>query len=347
MCKMINRYIFSFALDNLGKVQKPTINYKRCVNRGQSKHDCELCQQACPCGAIFLKSKRRLEIDHELCRGCYLCSGICPTQCISHHSAFIKSNDAGEDILGIGCGQNDSGLVKAKVPCVASLPWEFYAYFSYKAPIAILPGDCENCTMNAQTHIDAIKERLKMFWGAEYEQRVLNNTADLTSGISRREFFGLFSKKIQSVKKSMDVVAVNDVSDASQAHVSIFRKLLLGELAEDKAHGWFSLDVRESCWGCHICEKLCPCNAITVAKSGEQWAVSHNAAHCTGCQVCKLACPDQAIGELNARYLRSKNFVTSTPIQVNSCEVCEQNMKSQTDSVCNVCKNKARRINSR
>ena len=344
---MIDRYIFSFALDNIGKVQKPAIDYTRCIISGQNKHDCKICRQVCHQSAISLKGKRRLEIDRELCRGCYLCSGVCPAQCISHHSAFVKSNDTGATNLVIGCSQNSSGMVKAKVPCLASLPWEFYAYFSYEAPITMLPGNCHDCPMNALIHIDAIKDRLKLFWGKDYEDRVSSSAADLTDGISRREFFGLFSKKIRSVKKSIDVIATDDMGDDFPAHTSVFRRLLLRELAEGKAHGWLTLDITESCWGCKICEKLCPSKSIDLVESGEQWVLSHNVARCTGCKLCKTVCPEQAVGELSARYVCGKNHVCLTHIQVSSCSVCGQNMKSQTDDICNVCKNKIKKITSR
>ena len=340
---MINKYIFSLALDNIGKVQRPDVNYKRCINRAQSKHDCKICRESCPGGAISQNNKKQIEIDHELCKRCYLCSGICPTQCISHNSAFIKSNDTGESTLVIGCSQSSSELIKAKVPCIASLPWEFYAYFSYKTPIAMISGNCEDCAVNAQIHIEAMKERLKLFWGKEYEHKVLDNVEDLAAGISRREFFGLLTKKIRDAKKSMDASAVEDVSDNSKNQISIFRKLLLRELDEKKAHGWLTLDLNKSCWGCKICERLCPGKALEVTKLDERWGLSHDVSCCTGCKICKTVCPEQAIQELVEHHVRSKNHVVFNSIKAKSCEVCGQSIKQTADDICNLCKSKARR----
>ena len=325
---MINRFLFSAAIDSIGKgVQKPTVDYQRCSNRLQKKQECTACREVCPTGAVSYQ--KQITIDAEKCGKCYLCSGVCPTGCITTNGSFIKSNDTTDTVV-ISC---EDGENRFKVPCLASLPWEFYAYLSYKTPICMDTRDCGKCQVKAKPNIDAVDERLKIFWGNEYKQKILQDPSAVQQGLSRREFFGIFSKTLKDVKKSIDEISIKDVE--KEKGMSVFRKLLVKELAPDKAYNWLVPSITEACWGCSVCEKLCPNNAIKI----KQNEMHIDALYCSGCGLCKLTCLDQAVAGLATRSASKVDSVVTSPVNAKQCESCGTNMKpSMEGEICGMCK---------
>ena len=49
----------------------------------------------------------------------------------------------------------------------------------------------------------------------------------------------------------------------------------------------------ETCILCGICEKRCPCNAITVQKKERTWAINHF--QCVQCGYCVSECPKKSL----------------------------------------------------
>ena len=329
---MINKLLFSAAIDSIGKgSQKPTMDYKRCSNRLQKKHECKACREVCPTGAISYE--KQMLVDATKCGGCYLCSGVCPTGCITTNSSFIKSNDTTDTVV-VSCEEGENRL---KVPCIASLPWEFYAYIGYKTSIYLDTKECENCQVNAKNYISAVKERLKIFWGDEYQQKVLSDPGAISQGLSRREFFGIFSKTFKDAKKSIDSTPLKDVE--KEKGMDVFRKLLLKEIALQKPHGWLTINITKDCWGCGICEKLCPNNAIKI----DNKKIHHDVLYCTGCGVCKLACPDKAITETTLVEATKANSIVASPISVKQCITCGTNIKPSLEGEqCGICRKRNR-----
>jgi len=53
---------------------------------------------------------------------------------------------------------------------------------------------------------------------------------------------------------------------------------------------------KEKCIDCHICEEMCPADAITIKENGKQsFDISVNKDKCVYCLVCKRVCPQEAI----------------------------------------------------
>ena len=309
---MISRFIFSLLADDIHKtIATPVVDYGRCYNRKQKRQECTVCRDICPKKAIVYG--KQIRINPKLCSGCHLCCGVCPTQCISQQSSFIKGNNmTDEDTLMICCRQYGTGFAGINIPCIASLPWEFYAYSSYRAPISIATADCSQCKFGAEKYLQVIHERLQLFWGDAYSEKILRHTQASSARYSRREVLSFFIKKDEH---PVGALAPENTDKEPVEHPSFYRKLLLNELDEHQMHGWLTWKIDQSCWGCQVCEKLCPCQAIQVVEENGLRMLSHNVLRCIGCQLCKITCPEKCIEEQVAhRGFKTDPFVLS-PVQ--------------------------------
>jgi len=195
---------------------------------------------------------------------------------------------------------------------VASLPWEFYAYSSYRGPISIMTQDCSQCGLDANKYIQDIHQRLRLFWGDDgYNAKILCHTKAPDAHYSRREMFGLFAGRAKA-KTAVDVMMPED---ASQSHPSLYRGLLLNALEEDAVHGWLTWEFGQACHGCSskVCEKLCPSGAIKIEDEDAQRTITHNVLLCIGCRLCKTICPRKSIGDEQIVHMASK----AQPIALN------------------------------
>lgn len=298
---MLKRLILSASVEGLNsEIKKPHVIFEHCNNRIQKKYPCHICLDHCPTGAITYD--KQLRINRDNCIGCYLCSGSCPTGCISTHPNFIKSNKTTETLV-VSC---EAGGNRLKVPCLASLPWSAYAYLSHKSSICLDTTRCGDCQVSVNNTIELIKERLKIFWGSEYEEKILYDPNRLTQTLSRRDFFALFAKPIKNAKESIETPAVT-MDDRKK---NPFHRQLVKNLNPGKVHGWLVPHVEGGCWGCHVCEKICPNEAIKVSDD----TISFNALDCISCQLCVKTCPEKVIS-VTIRQLTKENPVVSFPIQ--------------------------------
>jgi pyruvate ferredoxin oxidoreductase delta subunit len=54
------------------RINKPVLNKEHCI-------DCQNCWLYCPDTAIISRDKKMLKIDYDHCKGCGICSNVCPT----------------------------------------------------------------------------------------------------------------------------------------------------------------------------------------------------------------------------------------------------------------------------
>jgi formate hydrogenlyase subunit 6/NADH:ubiquinone oxidoreductase subunit I len=289
------------AADGIDAVKRtPTAEYSRCRNRKQKLQECTVCRDICPKGAIVYDNPKgaivqgeQMKRNPELCIGCHLCHGICPTGCISAQRSLIKGSDAADDdTLMICCRRGSTDSVGINVPCIASLPWEFYAYLSCKGPISILATDCSLCAFGAAEHILAIHRRLQLFWGEDdYNKKILSHTEAPPVAYSRREAFGFLARK---VKRPVDILLPQEIEEV---HPNLYRNLLLSVLDSQRMHGWLTWEIGPSCRGCGLCVKICPHQAIQITDEDGRRGFFHDLLRCVGCQICKIVCLEKCIGE--------------------------------------------------
>ena len=81
----------------------------------------------------------------------------------------------------------------------------------------------------------------------------------------------------------------------------------------------FDSDVKDKCFDCHFCEKVCPTNAIQLSFKGKNLTQFRlDLIQCTRCQICQQACPEKLIGRLGVNLqctdLNShQNYIDSFP----------------------------------
>ena len=56
--------------------QRPVVNESACIK-------CGLCALHCPDGAIEI-TEDGVHIDYDYCKGCLICSNVCPVKAIAH-----------------------------------------------------------------------------------------------------------------------------------------------------------------------------------------------------------------------------------------------------------------------
>lgn len=54
---------------------KPVLNREKCV-------DCMICWMYCPDDCIVVKDSKMLGFDYDYCKGCSVCSNVCPRNAI-------------------------------------------------------------------------------------------------------------------------------------------------------------------------------------------------------------------------------------------------------------------------
>ena len=60
----------------LWRTEKPVVNNAKCVK-------CFTCEIFCPVNVIRVDKLKGVSIDYEYCKGCGICSEVCPVKAIS------------------------------------------------------------------------------------------------------------------------------------------------------------------------------------------------------------------------------------------------------------------------
>ncbi|WP_020677754.1 4Fe-4S binding protein [Geopsychrobacter electrodiphilus] len=63
------------------RVERPIIDYNRCIPAKTGKHACHLCWLYCPDSTVSKAIKP--EFDLQYCKGCGICAEECPAQAIT------------------------------------------------------------------------------------------------------------------------------------------------------------------------------------------------------------------------------------------------------------------------
>ena len=319
---MLNRLLMSAAVEGLNsEKRKPFVNFDHCSNRLQRRFPCTICIDGCPSDAI--SQDKTVKIDENKCIGCYLCSGACPTGCISTQPSFIKNNQATQHLV-ISCEPGDDRLL---VPCLASLPWTAYAYYSYHHPICLDLTNCQQCLTNSKPVIVEVTERLKTFWGEAYEEKIKYNPDQFKQPVSRRDFFSRFSKPLKNAQVAIEAEEIN----TDFASRGLFRGLLLDNLNQEFEHGWITPKVEHICWGCQICEKVCPNKAVKLTTDKK---IIFDGLECTGCGVCSKICPEGAINGYTSQTIKAPHAKISYPVNSKACTDCGRLIRPTNENDC-------------
>lgn len=290
---------------------RPSFTSERCINRRQRRYSCSRCAEVCPHGVFPLESGASL--DWKRCTDCSLCVAVCPTR------AFVPSEPtrrayAEAAALGgavrITCRREEM-RGDLCVDCLAAVPWEFLAALALRTELILSVRPCVSCRQERIELLQAGLDSLREFLGEErFRERVRlvregeeippRQEAEAEERtVTRRELFSglrkdLMKRLVRTAEKRLPFLAGEDGSGLE------YRRLLSetvksGQSAvrEDPPRYGVRLPrFNTACFGCGICERLCPHKALSIVReeSGKR-LISVEPYRCSGCSLCVRLCP--------------------------------------------------------
>lgn len=348
----------SFFLDPAAKALldqgHPAVDPARCHNKRQMRSRCTACQDICPQG---LYPKPGFVPRFTACVRCGLCVSACATRCISPAPDALEAQAAllkrPEGPVWLGCDaaarQNDQS-----VHCLAALPWEYLAALSLRGPVVLDISPCARCEREAAAALLRRNlEQLVVFWGAEaFGQRIRLDDSGAPvpeHGATTRR--GLLRSALAQGQKGLGKLAAQLPGTAQQPGEGlVYRGLLHQEMqAHPGSYGWRVPRFTEQCWGCGICERICPQKALRLTPQPEGGvAVQLSPARCTGCGLCAQLCPDKAISGTAIAQLPDLNTVCLAVAQQARCRHCGHPIRPGSDpDLCPACLKKQARVPGR
>ena len=355
----------------------PIYSSAGCLNRKQKKFICTRCVDICPEKVFSLDPKEKLKWDK--CSSCGLCVSACPSQCFVPgaltQSELADGLSPGQPV-SFGCYKEDEFRDKP-VECLAGVPWEWLAVVAMYTDVVLYIGHCDECEHSERAELLMRNlERVKAFLGDElfYErvhlltEGVYKENAVAERRVSRRE---IFSDMTKSVAKSLYRVAasrtpfleekdINDVlkyrrllaSAAAKVKNASSRQDLPEKKTAEEPVSWkgpdvFSLDLPQfvrGCYGCGICEKICPNKAVEIAKEENGKRLIYITPwKCTACGLCSYVCPHGGLSgmtQVKVPYLEKLPYVR---VETASCASCGIAIKPDGEEYCPSCKLKNKR----
>jgi ferredoxin len=346
---MLEKKLVQMAVQGLTAKDHPTFIKPQCLNAKQRKFPCTLCVDVCPAGALTKPAGK--EADWGKCTGCNLCVLKCPSAAIApsyeDFKRVLRLATTKRETRMIACEQSDSDSDYAPW-CLGMIPWELFASLALSGKVIIERAACAGCDRAPHlAHFEASLAQARLFLGEDYfDPRVtLLDIGDSLPPIdlSRRE-----ALRSLSLGARTGVGAILPDTQKLNNDPLFIRRLLVRQLRQRLEKGetperltWASPMVDGSvCWGCGICESVCPHQALKVYldEGDDQRYLLHAPDRCTQCGLCQSICPDQAItgyghGELPARI---KYFLN--PVRTTHCTQCGGPVKPDAaNQLCSRC----------
>lgn len=287
------------------------VDSSRCLRMRFSESSCRHCIDICPHGAVTLDSG--LSINPQQCRGCLLCTSVCPVGALEQSNDFTNSlaqlSRVPEPVLG--CIRTKE-TANATVACLGGLSKEHLLalYHSFTGRLTLnlsLCGDCPNNTM-----ITELKQRLEGISRAGLSCSgcrivITESTKDIhyrDESVDRRNFFKSFSNVLFKNAAAM-LSATNEKSEQCTEYagkrVPGRRKLLNSSrskltqelLCQVQKHFDFCVSFENSCTKCQGCVAICPTGALKTEQLN--LVPTFDYLLCTGCGLCQEFCLDKAV----------------------------------------------------
>ncbi len=287
------------------------IESSRCKRMRFSESDCSRCLDICPHGAVTLDGG--LAIDPERCRGCLLCTAVCPVGALEHNSDFAacmtQLSRVPEPVLGCIRTKESSN---ASLACLGGLSQEHLLALIHTLAGNLtlnlsVCGDCPN------SHgISGLKSRLEAVSAAGLDRGacridLAESVRDIhyrDESVDRRNFFKSFGS---ALFKSAAVVlsSSNEQAEPCIAYAEKrlpFRRELLNSIRSKlsqeleiqvQKHYCSCVSFENTCTKCQGCVAICPTGALHGASSEETPVFDQ--LRCTGCALCVEFCLDQAL----------------------------------------------------
>ena len=300
------------ARQQTGSSDDLRIEQSRCLPNRYSESSCRRCVTICPHQGISVDEQ--LVVAPERCKGCLLCTTVCPSGAVEHQLNFqtilVQLAKTTEPVLG--CCRT-AECANANLPCLGGLSEEhlFALRHRLNGQLTLNLTLCKGCLNHAMLPI--IRDRLKNMTEGELtagrciliaaeSQAELNYQSET---VDRRNFFrALRSSLFQTaavVLQNSSEPAEHTTSSYGDKRVPLRRELLnetilkLPEKHQRSAARQHNhcISFTPDCSACQGCVAICPSGAL-ITTSREQHPVFKQE-HCTGCGLCVEFCLDQAI----------------------------------------------------
>lgn len=337
------------AIQGLTAEDNPTFIKSKCLNAKQRKYPCSVCVDVCPTGALIKPTGK--EADWHQCIGCNLCVLTCPSAAIAPSYADFKR------VLRLVNTKRETRMVACQKSlsendyapwCLGMVRWELWAFLTLSGHVLIERAACKDCERAPfLEYFEDSLAKARLFLGEDYfDSRVsLLGEGELLPPIdlSRRE--ALRSLALGAGKGVGAMIPDTQKSNNDPLYI---RRLLAHQLQQELKKGqqprrltWAAPVVDGNiCWGCGICQHVCPHQALLVYLDEEdnQRYLLHAPSSCTQCGLCQSICPDKAITGFDYIQLSSHIKYYPNAVQTTKCTQCEEPVRPEdAGGLCSRC----------
>lgn len=345
----------------------PLVTSGLCSHAADRPDGCRRCQQACPRDAIRLDME---PVVGESCVGCGGCVGACPTGSLDgaplSDAAIVAALDPGRLAAGqavFACQHAPDVQGATRFPCLGRISdiVLLEALRRGGKHVVLAMGDCETCDLRrAVGALPAAVAVARVVAGAGAIQvtelrpgsalppDVARHapTRGVASGpdMGRRELFQFVRRgAARAAATAVEELAHGSAPppagrppgrrDRLAALAVAFGTTESGPLPAGSAFG--HVTVSEACFGCNVCEAICPTRALVRRETGDRFSLEVHDPLCTACGLCQVACLDGAIRVLPAERISYRPRLLRE-IHGGRCAGCGR--FSSTGALCRICR---------
>ena len=331
--------------------EHPAYAPEACVNRRQRRYACTVCSAVCPRGVFSLKAGEGVKWDR--CVDCGLCVNACPSRCFapspSSRRRYTEDLDLRQPVI-FACREEDAPGAR-RVRCLAGVPWELLALLAMPTELVLYTGACASCEREDWPgHVQEQLALLRDFLG---EERFGRQVHVLTEGrfeppapaeepeeeeklLSRREMFAGVRQRMAKGLVKAAAARLPQLADEDPDGMQYRRALAEAVLAEQKRaledpeagekapdYGVRLPRFTVKCYGCGICEKLCPQKALEIGpEQNGRRLVYITPWKCAGCELCAKTCPHGGIAGMHTVRVPKLTKLALVRVSGGSCERC-------------------------
>lgn len=306
--------------------------------------ECRLCVDYCPQECVEFEDGG-IAINEERCTGCGICTNACPSGALT----MDKFNDKellerlrdiikDEEFITLTCSseENYKGLKLRKNACLIRVPCVGILKESHILDI-FLSGGREVWLRSSCNDCSSIRGREVINQMAQYA-RTLSNALSIEGEVvisedfpvvkkgkrvkpreilpaphySRRDFFTMFSNKINELKSGKDEDGMYQPPDAELPEKrEILLEMLNGHeeiqdsVVKKGSFPGYQLNIKDNCTLCDKCALFCPTGALTRFEDGKEARIDFRSSYCVGCYQCEELCPEGALYSSEGIHLRT------------------------------------------